>query len=613
MRKFLTVLISIYLLFAGLNPARAQAAARLSLYELQTTSFPEITAGLDVFDADGNFVTGLTPDAVTLLEDDQPRPLTSLQELQPGTEFVLALDPGPYFAYRDVNAITRYDKVIQAVLDWVAAHPDSLGDDLSLVPTGGTQATHLATTAAFSDALAAYQPNLPSAVSSPDTLSRALDVVSENSSQVGQKPVVLYITNLPAAGDLPVLQNLAQRAASSNIRVNVWVVASKDYFSTSGATALKDLAIQTGGQVFFFSGVETLPNLEGYLAPVRHTYRLVYSSGILTSGAHTLAVQVSLNGGTLASAELPFDLDVQPPNPILVSPPDQIVRTAPDERTTAVSSFLPTSQPISIIIEFPDGRLLPLLRTALYVDGVLADENTSAPFDQFTWDLSDYTESARHVLTVDAVDSLGLSKTSVGVPVLVTIVRPPAGFLPWLSRNSLWVTLGAVVLAGGVLGITLTRSRAKRNRSARRSRRDPLTQSVQSGKGKRGLRLPWSRPPKTFEAFLVRLKDDGSPITAPAISLTGQEMTFGSDPLQVTHILDDPSVSSLHARLVEKDGEYILSDERSVAGTWVNYECLTAPRRLQHGDVLQIGRLAYRFMRRNPPELSTVHVIPSQK
>ena len=632
MRKFLAVFLSVYLLFAGLNPARAQSAVRLSLYTLQTASFPAMTAGLDVFDATGNFVTGLTPDTVTLLEDNQPRPLNSLEELQPGAEFALALDPGPYFAYRDANAVNRFDKIVQVVKDWAAAHPDSLDDDLSLLPTGGTPATHLATTAAFSDALTAYQ--LLSLVSSPETLSRALDVVSEPTSQTGRKPVVLYITSVPTEGDFPVLQNLTQRAVAEHIRVHIWIVASQDFFSTSGATALKDLAIQTGGQYVFFSGEEPLPSPEIYLAPLRHAYRLEYSSGILTSGGHTLTVQVNLNGEMVTSAALPFELDVQPPNPILLAPPVQIVRTAPDERTTAASSFLPTQQPISIIIEFPDGRTRPLVRTALYVDGVLADENTAEPFDQFTWDLRGYAASGQHILTLEAVDNFGLSKVSLGVPVLVTVVRPQDGLLPWLSRNSLWVALGAILFAGGGLGVILSRGRVKKRRSAIVSRgsrvvvpvpakqsrflhgargRDPLTQSVPTGGGKRGLRLPWTRPAKPSDAYLVRLKDDGQPITAPSIPITIPEMTFGSDPIQATRILDDPSVSPLHARLKEEHGEYILSDEKSVAGTWINYEQLTTPRRLQHGDVLHIGRLSYRFMQRKPPERPTPQVIPTTR
>jgi pSer/pThr/pTyr-binding forkhead associated (FHA) protein len=90
-------------------------------------------------------------------------------------------------------------------------------------------------------------------------------------------------------------------------------------------------------------------------------------------------------------------------------------------------------------------------------------------------------------------------------------------------------------------------------------------------------------------------------------------MTFGSDPLQVTRILDDPSVSPLHARLIEQNGEFTLIDENSIAGTWVNYEQLHVPRLLHHGDVLHFGRLSYRFLLQNPPEKKTPHREPIRK
>lgn len=616
MRKILALFLVITLLYLGVAPARAQTSARLSVYGLQTDSFPAITAGMDVFDASGNFVSGLTRTDVSLLEDAQSRPVTSLKELQPGTEFALALDPGPFFAYRDVNAVTRIDKIMKALKEWAAAHPDSLGDDLSFIPTGGTPATRLVTTAAFSEALAAYKPDLNNLVSSPQTLSAALDAVSEPSSQPGRKPVVLYITSIPAEGDIPLLQNLAKRAVAGFIRVDVWIVSSQAFFSTSGATALKDLAIQTGGQSFFFSGAEQLPSPDDYLAPLRHTYLLEYSSGILTSGSHTLAVQVTLNGGPVSSADIPFELDVQPPNPILVAPPQQIVRTAPDARTTAAASFIPAQQTISIIVEFPDKRTRPLVRTVLYVDGIQAGENTSAPFDQFTWDLKGYTISAQHILTVKAVDSYGLSKVSLGVPVLVTVVKPQFGLLPWLSRNSQWVALGAIFFAGGGLVVIFTSSRVRNRRktaTGRRSRLDPLTQPVHPERRKSGLHLERKNMVKSSEAYLVRLKDDGQPITAPPIPIASAEVIFGSDPIQATYILDDPSVSPRHARLKEKHGEYILSDEKSVAGTWINYEQLTGPRSLSHGDVIHFGRMSYRFMLRKPPELPTLRVTPMEK
>jgi hypothetical protein len=540
----------------------------------------------------------------------------TIEEFQPGVDFALALDPGAYFAYRDARGLTRFDKVVQVVRDWAAAHADSLGDDLSLVPIGGVPLMHSDSSAAFLSTLDAYQPTLQTILSSPQTLSLAMDAVSEPRSGSGMKPVVLYITSIPTAGNIPVLQNLTQRAVDQMIRVHVWIVTSPDLSSTSGATALKDIAIQTGGQWVLFSGAEPLPSPEEYLAPLRHAYRLEYSSAIQASGGHTLSAQVNLNGETVTSASLPFELDVQSPNPILVAPPEQIIRTAPDERTTETALFLPSQQLIDIIIEFPDGHTRPLVRTALYVDGIQVEENTAAPYDQFSWDLSGYSISSQHLLTVEAMDGIGLSKVSLGIPVQVTVVQPRFGLLPWLSRNRSWVALAAALFAGMGLGVILVRGRSRKHppgTGRRASPSDPLTQSIPPGGSTRAQHLPWTRSVKTPEAHLVRLKDDGQPVTAPSIPIAQAEITFGSDPIQATRILDDPSVSPKHARLIVLQGEYVLSDEKSTAGTWVNYEQVIEPRRLQHGDVIHIGRVSYRFLLRRQMEIPLPQVIPLKK
>jgi ribosomal protein L10 len=617
MRKVFIFFLSLLLLLGGFLPVRAQSFARLELYNFRTGSFPQMSAGLDVYDSAGNLVTGLSPDSIVLLEDGQPRPLDKLEELQPGVFFALALNPGPYFAYRDANAVTRYDKVYKVLQEWAATHPDSLGDDLTFVPTDGTLSAHLTETAAFAKKLEEYSPPLQVIQPSLDTLSRALDAVSERSLDEGMKRTVLFVTSPPDPEAIPTLQNLAQRASAEHIRVNVWIVTSESYFKTSGATALKDLAIQTGGQYILFSGVEPLPGLEIYLAPLRHTYRLAYTSTLLTSGSHTLAAQVDLQGETVTSAGLSFNVDIQPPNPILVAPPDQVIRQAPDERTTDTTAFMPARQAIEILIEFPDGRARPLSKTILFVDDKMVAINTAAPFDSFSWDLSGYADSGQHLLKVEAVDVYGLSRTSLGVPVVVTVIHPARGLLPFLSRNRFWVMTGGLTVAGVLLVVILVSSGRKRRRSRPRerdARRDPLTQPVwreQVDRNKARI-LQWIHPSRPAEAYLVRMKEDGQSLTAPPVTITIPEMTFGSDPLQVTRILDDPSVSPLHARLVEEEGEFILYDEKSAAGTWVNYELLSAPRHLHHGDVLQIGRFSYRFMLRKPPEKSSPKVTPTK-
>jgi hypothetical protein len=210
-----------------------------------------------------------------------------------------------------------------------------------------------------------------------------------------------------------------------------------------------------------------------------------------------------------------------------------------------------------------------------------------------------------------------LSRTSLGVPVVVTVIHPARGLLPFLSRNRFWVMTGGLTVAGVLLVVILVSSGRKRRRSRPRerdARRDPLTQPVwreQVDRNKARI-LQWIHPSRPAEAYLVRMKEDGQSLTAPPVTITIPEMTFGSDPLQVTRILDDPSVSPLHARLVEEEGEFILYDEKSAAGTWVNYELLSAPRHLHHGDVLQIGRFSYRFMLRKPPEKSSPKVTPTK-
>lgn len=624
MRK-VTAFLLLFLLFSlwgAVPPARAQTevppagqAAQAVLYALDSSAFPSMTALLDVYDANGGFVSGLKPDAVTLREDSSARPLATLEELHPGTQFVLAFNLGPALAMRDINGISRMDKILRSLQDWAAIRPAGAADDMSLVANGGTTASHLQGSQALLDALTAFKPDLRNLNPTLDTLSNALDVSSEPAAQPGMKRAVLFISSLPDDPAIPTLQNLTDRAVQLQIHVSVWIVASSAFFTTSGATALKDLAIKTGGDYTLFSGEQPLPSPETYLGPLRHTYRLTYLSGITTSGSHTLSVLANLAGQEATSSVLTWNMNVQPPNPILVSPPEEIVRQEPDASTTSPSALLPKAQPLGIIIEFPDNHPRALVQTTLLVDGKVAAANTVKPFDQFIWDLSGYTSSGQHSLQVMAVDSLGLSKTSLSVPVTITVVQPRRGLTAYLSRNSLWVAFGAVLLAGIVLGATLGWSRVRRRSGTpgRRSRKDPLTQPVKIEESKAGLRPPWTGRERNSPAYLVRLKDDGQALTAPPISIPPGEMTFGTDPTRATHVVDDPSVSPLHARLTRlPDGGYQLADEKSTAGTWVNYEQLLEPRRLKHGDVIHLGRISYRFMLRKPPEAEQPHLSPLQ-
>jgi pSer/pThr/pTyr-binding forkhead associated (FHA) protein len=112
-------------------------------------------------------------------------------------------------------------------------------------------------------------------------------------------------------------------------------------------------------------------------------------------------------------------------------------------------------------------------------------------------------------------------------------------------------------------------------------------------------------------AFLIRLTNGGEPATGVPIPLTEKDMTFGTDPVQSKHVLDDSSISPLHARIKQtEDGHFIIYDHGSIAGTWVNYDPITREGlRLAHGDRIHFGQMSYRFDLSQPPAESEPKIV----
>ena len=107
------------------------------------------------------------------------------------------------------------------------------------------------------------------------------------------------------------------------------------------------------------------------------------------------------------------------------------------------------------------------------------------------------------------------------------------------------------------------------------------------------------------------LTADGSPGTP--VALDGSELTIGADASLCGLLLDDPSVSGIHAHLTRLvAGVFTLRDQHSVAGTWVNEtEVGESGRDVRHGDRLRFGRSAFRFRLATPPAESRVVVRPA--
>jgi hypothetical protein len=641
MRKFFALLFSLSLLLGAAPSAYAQQdLASADLYPADISTFPTISAFLDVFDSNGIFASGLKAEAVSVIEDGQPLPVDSLNEIAVPLQLVVAVNQGEPLAVRDSTTnFSRFQRISQVLVQWAESRPADLPDDYSLVSQAGPVINH-ASAADFVAGLNGFQPDFRVAIPNLQSLSIAIDTVSAQTTRLGMKRAILFIT--PHSDDSNIateLEPYIQRALENNIYVFVWFVDFQTTFNTTSAAAFNNLALQTGGSMFSYSGLERFPDPEAYFSGLRRVFALSYTSRLRTAGEHTLSVNVNspAGSGVLASAEQKFNVDIQPPNAFPLTNSLQITRRAPEDDPFNTEILLPATQEIEIIIEFPDGHVRPLTRTTLYVDGAIMDENTAEPFNLFTWDLTAYTSSGEHQIMVEAVDSLGLSKSSLATPVVVTVVQPPNGVSALLAKYRTPITFGALILAGLVLFLILLSGRLRipsirAAQEARRADADPLTQSVQAvaESATTPLAASASKTPKRAAlskkaaadtkrrleraegskkeaaASLIRINAEGQVLPVTPIALVEQEIIFGTDPVQCTQILDDPSVSLVHARLRQtEDGGFLLLDNGSIAGTWVNYEPI--PRegyRLAHADMVNFGQLIYRFTLRVPPVTS---------
>lgn len=209
---------------------------------------------------------------------------------------------------------------------------------------------------------------------------------------------------------------------------------------------------------------------------------------------------------------------------------------------------------------------------------------------------------------------------------MLTVVHAPTGTQAFLAKYRAPIAIGSVAFAGMILVVILLSGRFRiksrsEQRAARQRRVDPVTQPVAIQQAelpsnkKRAKRRPRARSDRRIKdapAYFTRLGDDGETVTGHPIPLVEMETTFGADPIQAAHVLDHPSIAVLHARLTKKDGnEYLLVDNESVAGTWVNFDQI--PKKgciLKHGDVVHFGQLMYRFSLKNPPAEAGPKIIP---
>jgi hypothetical protein len=616
------------MLLATLVSVSAQSDGHVLITQPNTTLFPEISLLLEAYDDRGQFITSLTPENITIIENGETVEIQTLERLEPGLQVIFALNAAPIWAFSNAG-ITHHQQIMLALKGWVQNQPEETPDDFSLATNTGLMIIRSDKQDEWLTAIDEYQPDLMKTEASIVSLSQALDLATDPNPRPGMKRAILYATTLPNQAVLNALPNLSARARQLGVRVFVWLVGPANQGTSAGADGLRTLASESGGEFIHFTGVESLPDPESYFNSLRYVYRVTYRSVVNKSGANRMHLVVDHAEIAGVSQERVYSLKVLPPNPMFLSPPSEIKRqreNAPDRKDPP--KLTPDAAIIQYLVEFPDGYQRTLSAARLYVDGKLVVEHTLGPFERFQWSLKNYETSESHILQVEVVDELGLVQRSIETIVQVDVEPIRISWWERLVAAERTPIYAGVLLAGITLILVLTvagRKTAKsidRKRKAKRTE-DPLLQVVpirqdRPSKANRNMQtaqaVTWPRSLSQLEASarLVRLSESGHPIPSASLALARKEITFGSDPQQAITVLDSPSVDPLHARLYHSpENGYMLVDAGSTAGTWVNYAPVSgAGMRLEHGDLVHIGRIAFRFELSQPDGQRQPVVIP---
>lgn len=631
-----------------LSPAKsvgAQSGASAVVFLLETENFPVVSLYLQVRDAGGDFMPGLQPSQLAVIEDGLSLPVIEIEQIRSGAQFTLVLNPGQSFGIRDGSGFSRYDHLLSVFDDWAVEWNEANEDVLSLLVQDGPEAINLTEPSEWVAILEDYQADFRNAEPNLDLLAKAVEMATDLAPQPGMGRAVLFVTP-PADDHYTVgIQTIAARAEQQGVRIHVWLVSSPDFFNSRGALLFEELASQTGGHFHTFSGVESLPDLNHYLEPLRDIYRLSYQSGISTPGEHEIAVQIDSERGLIVSPSQHLDLDVYPPHPIFVSSPSRIMRTSLVMNRMAEIDLNPDEQVIEIVVEFPDGMPRQIVSSFLYVDGEIVDTNVDHPYDRFLWNLDGYIDSGTHLVMAEVVDSWGLSGQSAEIPIHVAVQLPKKTIWMTIARNGPLLAGAAVVFSGSILLLVLIvggkirphmfdRSKirtpqkgplqARLTRPFKHGSSDPVTQPVRGAETREESpwrlsqwinRLQWPQRQVAVKAlaYLTRLVEAEEATIPIPIPITTDLVVIGKDPFKATLLLDDPAVENVHARLRREENSFRLSDEGSVAGTWVNYTPVSKEGiLLEHGDLIHIGRTGFRFTLRKPTQFRKPVVLPEE-
>ena len=568
--------LTLSLTFSAQASVLSQPLPSLEISNIDTREFPLIRAEVKPRNLPDPAVDQLDSTTLQVQENENILPIRSVVENYEGFHLALAINPGLALAWRDVNGISRYDKLIRAFTQLNQSLTPGSGDRFSLFINPDYEQTGFTDLDSLLVALADYPGNMRQMEPSLTSLQHALEALSADES--GQDKILFYITPLPYPSDAEQLDLLLQSALDHHITIHIWLAGDPEISSYPQLPHLRNLAEGSGGSLFLFSGSEPIPDPTSYVLGLGKRYQISYLSQVRKSGEHQLALNLQTSAGEVTSPIITFSVEVLPAEVEFINLPQKVsVQTAAD------GSLTPAELPVEITVSFPDSHPRSITKASLWVNGSLYQENTAAPYFNFNVVLADFPESQRLSLQAKISDELGLTGQSALTPLDLEVLPVPSSPSNTFWRNPWFLgLLGALLI--GLLTFIVLPARRKRRRLANKV---PLSEAGEQP-------LP---PAQKILATLTHLDADTTPLPEKPIPITQELTLIGRDPELCQLSFADPALEPMHCQLrMLPEGKFLLTDFHSKAGTWVNYAPVgQSGFILKQGDLIHIGSLTFRF------------------
>jgi len=473
------------------------------------------------------------------------------------------------------------------------------------------------------DALPEENPSAGGFSEAPAALSALLDDM--NREAAGQAAAIFFLTQQLEANTRA--REVIEKSQAYNIPVYTALMRSSERppETTSGGTPepvldslVRQIAEETSG-VFTLMDDDPQRLIEAFddLDTRRQQYAVAYRTVDPTSG--TRNVEISIVGVGTAIDVISYEIDVQPPLVYIDTPakdsPITRVLTG-DSADPALAE--PTTQRVVARVGFGENPMRRVRRAVLTVDNVpegepLEDPELPASSEEsftieFLWDLRGVA-AGDHTLTVEITDELG-ERSSASTNVTVNVPQPvaptPGAATPTptpsptpvpcvlpgvlcerverpIRENPIAAISGAVaLLALAFAGIVwANRDRGPIQRMSETVRRgiDRVTNRYRRAE---------------VRAYLELLAGDHN--------VDARYEIYGDTPIgrsrQNAQLLfqqemENSPISRLHCTITDEEDHFMLRDEDSANGTYLNNERLAplVPQRLRDGDIIELARV----------------------